>query len=824
MRWLACPVTAAAIALYFVPSGTLAQSGQTQSSQGQAQQGQPHPYPNPHPDTSQEYTQQGSWQQNYAPAQPLPKTSGKTTIQDYVQAQPGPKMPLSPERQSWADKVRKSYNFSLVGGNISLPGNATVEGDDFIQPGAFPNAKYCGHCHEEAYHQWRMALHSNSFRTPFYRTSVNIVMQTKGIQFARHCDSCHNPIAVLSGGLTQESIVDRKFDQDGLTCMTCHSIQKVQSTLGNGSYVLGVPAVMTDEQGNRIPGEVSYADILAHPDRHAKAVMQPILHQPEFCSACHKANLPNPLNGYKWLRAFTAYDDWQNSKFSQRNPLTFYQADFTTCQGCHMKRGDLTDRKEPGAKHGTFASHSWPAGNTAVPFYYGFDEQLEKTVAFLRQGNYLNVDIFGLRVVDRNNKPSPMVAPLGSVPFSLKANDTVETLVVIQNKNIGHSLIPEVRDLYEAWVEFDVKDKEGKSIYHSGFLKPNGMLDPRAHSFTNRPVNMDGDFVDNHKVWTIHSVAYDNTVPAGRSVLVRYEFKMPAEMQGEVKDAVTITAKVNYRHLRQSYLNNIFGEGDHPAYPVIELASKTRTLSIGDNAVTPRDPAHDNEDWMRWNNLGIGLYDQTQYMEAAEAFTEVTKLRPDYSDGFVNVALTDYDWQRYDDADMAIKTALKLKPDSARALYYMGLIDRRFSRNDAEMTDFKRVVEMYPQSRDARRELGTTYYQAGETKLALEQFQELEKIDPDDIAAHYNLAILYRRVGQKDKARQEQIMFTTKKQDPGAPAYSLDFLRKHPEISTESIPWHMHTDLAPDGSQDGVQAATPSNTPAPVAVHTGGGR
>jgi len=53
------------------------------------------------------------------------------------------------------------------------------------------------------------------------------------------------------------------------------------------------------------------------------------------------------------------------------------------------------------------------------------------------------------------------------------------------------------------------------------------MLDPRAHSFTNRPVTEAGDFVDNHKVWTIHSVAYDNTIQAGRSVLVRYLFRLP---------------------------------------------------------------------------------------------------------------------------------------------------------------------------------------------------------------------------------------------------------------------------------------------------------
>ena len=577
---------------------------------------------------------QQTWQDTYAPAKPLPKAETKGGLQDYVQAQPQPKTPLSPERQAWAAKVRSSYNFTLIKGNISSPGNAAIEGDDFIQPGAFPNAKYCAHCHQEAYHQWRQALHSNSFRTPFYRTSVNIVMNTKGIQFARHCDSCHNPIGVLSGGLTQESIVDRKFDQDGLTCTTCHSIQKVQSTLGNGGYVMGVPAVTTDASGKRIPGEVPYADILAHPDWHAKAVMQPFYRTAEFCAACHKANLPTPLNGYKWIRAFTAFDEWQNSKFSQRNPLTFYSADFKSCQGCHMQRAPNT-LPEPGAKNGTFVSHRWEAGNTAVPFYYGFDEQLQKTIEFLRSNDYLNVDLFALRIVGQPD----MIAPLGTTPFTLKPKDVVESLVVIQNKNIGHSLIPEVRDLYEAWVEFTVKDSAGKDIYHSGFIKPNGMLDERAHSFTNRPVNTEGTFVDNHKVWTIHSVAYDNTIPAGRSVLVRYQFQIP----DYVKDAVTVTARVNYRHLRQSYLNNVLGD-DHPDYPIVELTSRTRTLKIGNNEPTPADP-HDNQDWMRWNNLGIGYLDQLQYSDAIHAFGEVVKLRPDYADGYINIGLTNFDWR-----------------------------------------------------------------------------------------------------------------------------------------------------------------------------------
>jgi Tfp pilus assembly protein PilF len=688
------------------------------------------------------------------------------------------------ERKNYSDRISQTYNFRFGKDNLSLPGNAAIEGDEFIQPGAFPEAEYCGHCHEEAYHQWRQALHSNAFRTPFYRTSVNILVRTKGIEFSRHCDSCHNPIVVLSGGLTQDSHVDRAFDRDGLTCTTCHSIQQLQSTSGNGGYVMGVPAVMVDENGKRIPGQVPFGDIIEHPERHSKAVMQSFYRTPEFCAACHKANLPNPLNDYKFIRAFTVYDEWQNSKFSKRNPLTFYTADFTTCQNCHMRR-EVPTLHDYGAKGGTFASHRWLAGNTAVPFYYGFDEQLQKTIQFLKAGNFLNVDIFALKKAGDDN----MIAPLGSVPFQLQPGEVVEAAVVIQNKNIGHSLIPEVRDLYEAWVEVTVKDAAGNDIYHSGFLKPDGMLDTRAHSFTNRPVNLSGEFVDNHKVWTIHSMAYDNSIQSGRSALVRYEFQIPSDVKGPL----SITARVNYRHLRQSYLNNVFGP-DHPLYPVVELASRTRTLNMGLNPPAPPEPS-DNQDWMRWNNIGIGFLDQQQYSDSIESFEQVVKLRPDYEDGYVNIGLTYIEWEKYSLARPALEKALQLHPNYARALYYLALVERREGHPEAEVADLQKVVEQYPQSRDARRELGIAYYQQHRSEDAMAQFEALQAIDPDDVAAHYNLAILYRRKGMKAEAAVQAALYATKRIDPAAPTYSLDFLRRHPEISTESVPWHMHTDL-----------------------------
>jgi Tfp pilus assembly protein PilF len=702
-------------------------------------------------------------------------------------------------RKAYSEMVSQTYNYRFGVDHPSLPGRAAAEGQGFLEPGAFPKAEYCAHCHQEAYSQWRQALHSNAFRTPFYRTSVNILINTRGIEFARHCDSCHNPVAVLAGGLTQDSQVDRSFDRDGLTCMTCHSIQSVQSTNGNGGIVMGVPAVMVDEHGNRIPGEVPYDEIMKHTDRHVAAVMRPLLHQPEFCASCHKANLPHELNDYKFLRAFTTYDEWQNSKFSKRNPLTFYSADFTTCQGCHMKRNPNV-LPDYGAKNGTFASHRWLAGNTAVPFYYGFDEQLQKTIDFLKSGNFLNVDIMGLKKAGDNR----LIAPLGSVPFTLEPNSVVETYVVVQNKNIGHSLIPEVRDLYEAWTEFTVKDADGNEIYHSGYLQPDGSLDPVAHSFTNRPVNVDNGFVDNHKVWTIHSVAFDNTVPAGRSVLIRYQFRIPENAKGPI----SITARVNYRHFRQSYLNNVFGK-DHPAYPVVEITSRTRTVNLGQNEPTPPDP-QDNADWMRWNNLGIALLDQFQYPESVDAFTQVVKLRPDYADGYTNISLTEAEWEKFDSAKMNIDKALALSPNNARALYYSALLERRFGRPDTEVAELEEVVRQYPDSRDARRELGISYYQQHRYDDAMHQFEALQKIDPDDLAAHYNLSILYRRMGMKKQAAEQQAAFVDKKFDPGSPVLALEFLKQHPELSEENIPWHLHTNLPEQ------QAAKPPANGAPA--------
>jgi tetratricopeptide (TPR) repeat protein len=687
------------------------------------------------------------------------------------------------QRELYTQSVKQHYNLRFGQDKPFLPSNATTDTGQFINPKAFPTAKYCSHCHQEAHAEWRESAHANSFRAPWYIKNTALLTAEKGIEYTRHCEGCHNPIALLSGALTKGSPVNRKFDEDGVTCTVCHSIQKVD-TRGTGSYVMAQPAVLVDEKDQPIYDDVSDKEILAHLDRHSKAVMKDFYRSSEFCSACHKAALPKQLNDYKWQRAIFLYDEWQLSSFAKQSPLPFYVKDgVSTCQTCHMTRENLTT-SDSGAKEGKLASHRWLGANTVLSKYYNYDTQMEKTVAFLKAGVF-NVDIFGL---ERN--ADKIIAPLGTEDFTVSPGDLLTTSIVIQNKGIAHSHVPEQRDMYESWVEFEAKDAVGHTLMHSGAIQPNGDLDPRAHSFTNRLVNTKGEINDLHQVWNNRVVAYNNTIASGRSQLVRYQFKVPTDAKGPI----TVTARVNYRRFDQHFMD--FGMGKHYEMPVVAMAERTRTFNLGSNppAIDPQD----NKEWMRWNNFGIAMLDAQQYAESVHAFEHVAQLRPDYADAFTNIAIADFQWERYEASRTSLNKARALSPHNPRALYYLALVERNQGQVDNAIVDLQEVITKFPHSRDAHRELGFSLYQQHKYDEARVEYETLQSIDPDDLAAHYILSIVYRRLGMKEKASYEAAMFADQKDDPTASTYALEFLRKHNEVASETVPWHTHTDFAPE--------------------------
>jgi tetratricopeptide (TPR) repeat protein len=711
-----------------------------------------------------------------------------------------PGFPL-PDSGTYQQQVDKSYQYRF-GTNPFLPSRALSSAGQFIPAEAFPKASYCAKCHEDAHREWRQSAHANSFRAPFYVRNVELLIHQKGIEYTRHCEGCHNPIALLSGALTKDSSSDRSFDEDGITCMVCHSIEKIQDTAGTGSYVMGTPATMVAEDGEPIPGEASFDDILAHPKRHSQAVMKSFYRSPEFCSACHKAALPKMLNDYKWQRAFSVYDEWQQSSWSQQSPLPFYKKDsVSTCQTCHMAPSDSS--RDYSAKDGKIKSHRFLGANTAIPTFYGYQEQLDKVQEFLKDA--VAIDVFAIEKQDGGGKEQ-MIAPLGSSAFQFAGGQAATVCLVIQNKRIGHSLVPEQRDFYESWVEFKAQDASGQVIYHSGYLEPNGYLEEHAHTYTNRLVSVSGKLLDLHQVWATKVKTYDNTILPGRSDLVQYRFWVPAD----AKSPITLTAKVNYRRFRRGFTDFVFQTPKE--FPIVEVASKSATLKLGANDSSAS--ADRKAEMLRWNNYGIALLGQQQYWRADRAFRQVVAIDPNYADGYINLALSEYSkllenkregpdgvgnlsvanasYEKYEPALKLLAHALEVSPRNPRALYYRGLIFRLQNKLEAAAEDQKYVVSQFPRMRQARQELGYIYYLQKKYEEAQPQFEALQSINPDDQTAHYYLSLICDQLGMRERAVEEGAAYSEHRDDPTVGRLAQDFWRHYPAVADELAPYHVH--------------------------------
>jgi tetratricopeptide (TPR) repeat protein/nitrate/TMAO reductase-like tetraheme cytochrome c subunit len=729
------------------------------------------------------------------------------------------------------------------GPNPYLPSQAEAQFSGFLQPSDFPSAEYCGACHQAIYRQWRQSVHANSFRAPYYKKNVELLISEKGIEFTRHCEGCHNPIALFTGSLTTSSTVKRDFDEDGVTCTGCHSIVRLKPETGVGSYVMGKPAVLVDDDGKPVPGLPTASVILSHPAWHKRAMMREFYRTPEFCGACHKANLPRELNGYKWLRAFSTYDEWQQSSWARQSPAPFYKKpEVSTCQTCHMPRV-----KEPGdemaaAPDGTVFSHRWLGANTAIPAYYGYDEQLRQVIDFLRSDK-LKIDIFALEQGDPSpESPAPMnprrsiglplllpaqaiaapahlarianpqdflsriVAPIEESDFNLIPGKPVTFSVVITNTGIGHSLVPEQRDFYESWVEFLVSDPSGRVVFHSGGIEPDGGVDPDAHTYTNRIISRHDDFLDKHQVWSAIVRAYDNTILPGSSDLARYRFTVPSN-----STELLISVKVNYRRFRREFSDWVFGDSPSSPqrYPTVVMAEKDLRLNVGYNrAQTSVAPAP-----LRWNNFGIALVNEQQYGAATEVFEREAALNPTQPDGWLNAGVARYMDGDYDGALQFLAKAERIDPGIPRTEWYEGLCYRWQFRYDAAVEKLAPIAEEYPRFGQVHDALGYIDAVRHNYASARKELEAAQSIDPDDLIAHRWLATVYLKLGMNAAAEREAELTSLEKEDPVAGWEVQRFWQKHPAIAREILPYHVHTDNPADVERQAQRVNDVQNAP-----------
>src|SRR5262249_45226989 len=162
------------------------------------------------------------------------------------------------------------------------PSNARTETGDFISIEKFFPSSRCASCHQDTHTAWSQSLHRNAAREPFYRESADILLRTRGVEFTRHCESCHTPIALFSGALTRESGKTQapftSLDDEGVTCSVCHSITEARVD-GTGSFTIRRPALLANPDGTPRFGDFTDEQILADVPAHKRAVMRPLLRQ-----------------------------------------------------------------------------------------------------------------------------------------------------------------------------------------------------------------------------------------------------------------------------------------------------------------------------------------------------------------------------------------------------------------------------------------------------------------------------------------------------------------------------------------------------------------
>src|SRR5438270_3143480 len=280
-----------------------------------------------------------------------------------------------------------------------FPSSAQTKHNGYIPAKYFMQSEACQRCHADIYKQWySSAHHFSSFNNQWYRKSIEYMQGVAGVRASKWCAGCHDPALLFSGLFDKpiSEIVDRPEAKAGLSCLMCHSVVQVKSTMGQGDFLLEYPKLHElAASDNRVVRAVHDFLVRVNPEPHRRTFLKPFMRTQtaEFCSSCHKVHLDMPVNHYRWVRGLNEYDNWQASGISGQGARSFYYpANAMMCADCHMPQVPSADL---GNVNGLVHSHRFPGANTAVPTANQDQTQLEISQKFL-QDKQVRVDIFAI--------------------------------------------------------------------------------------------------------------------------------------------------------------------------------------------------------------------------------------------------------------------------------------------------------------------------------------------------------------------------------------------------------------------------------------------
>src|SRR3974377_201060 len=204
--------------------------------------------------------------------------------------------------------------------------------------------------------------------------------------------------------------------------------------------------------------------------------------KPEYCAACHKQFIDQEVNRVGWVQLQNQYDNWAASHWNKKGDAR------TTveCRECHMPlvastdpaAGDNTDynRSPDDGKH---RSHRFLAANNFVPALLRLDggqKHLELTERWLHGQ---------IEIPEIKNKwaEGPIVKLRIEAPPTAAPGQKVPIRVILVSNKVGHDYPTGPLDMIQSWVELQVEDDRGQTVFSSGQRDQRNFLHPETLCF-----------------------------------------------------------------------------------------------------------------------------------------------------------------------------------------------------------------------------------------------------------------------------------------------------------------------------------------------------
>jgi tetratricopeptide (TPR) repeat protein len=181
---------------------------------------------------------------------------------------------------------------------------------------------------------------------------------------------------------------------------------------------------------------------------------------------------------------------------------------------------------------------------------------------------------------------------------------------------------------------------------------------------------------------------------------------------------------------------------------------------------------------------------------AEGAFLKVTALKPDYADGWVNVARVRVQEGDPAGAQAMLDKALALEPNLAKAHYFYALSLKTEGRYDRALEHLERAAASFPRDRVVRNQIGRLHFLKREWDRAIAELQKTLRVDPEDLEAHYNLMLSYQGKGDLESAAHHQKLYLRFKADESSQFITGDYRRLHPADNIERQAIHEHENAA----------------------------